>query len=240
MLRPPSKCTTWTWTVKESRCWILASWSLKILCSSAYSSWFLSWWLFPVWQVSRFFLFFSFLLYMLDTVPGTKNIGSFVVTVLTFHVIWVTVTPLLFVAIKWIVIGKYKEGRYAVWSSYYLRWWFVDMCRKIFGRGIWGSNEVSLNFFYRLLGAKIGHGARISIEAEIAEYDLVNIGKDAAIEYANVRPFGVDKGCIIMGPVSVGDRASVGARSVVAPFTAVPNDTHLCPVTSSYEVEKQL
>ena len=194
--------------------------------------------IFPVWQLSRFFLFFSYLLRMLDTIPGKNNIGSFVVTVITFHVLWVSVTPLIFVAIKWIVIGKYKEGRYAIWSSYYLRWWLVDMCRKMFGRGIWGSNEVTLNFFYRILGAKIGQGARISIEAEIAEYDLVNIGKDAAIEYANVRPFGVDKGCIILGPVSVGDRASVGVRSVVAPFTAVPNDTHLSPLTSSYVVDR--
>lgn len=195
---------------------------------------------FPVWQISRYLFFFAVLLRSLDVVPGERDIGRFVIAYLAFHLCWVTITPLLFVAIKWIVIGRYKAGRYPLWSSYYLRWWFVDQCRKLFLRGVYGSNEVLLNFYYRLLGAKIGENARISLECEVAEYDLVNVGSEAAVEIGTLRGFGVDNGAMILGPVSVGYKASVGARSVVAPYTSVHDYCHLSPVTSSYESGKAL
>jgi hypothetical protein len=104
------------------------------------------------------------------------------------------------------------------------------------GRGAWGANDFSLKLFYKLLGAKIGDGARISPQAEIAEFDLVFIGDGAAVEIATVRAFGIDNGAMILGPVRVGDNASVGARSVVAPYTSIPDNAHLGPISTSYEI----
>ena len=193
--------------------------------------------LFPIWQVTRYLLFFYTLLKALPTVPTDNNLGIFIFTILLFHTIWVTITPLVFVAIKWIVIGRYKEGRYPIWGSYYLRWWLVDICRQVFLRGIWGSNEYMLNIYYRMLGAKIGKGARISLEAEVAEFDLVTVGDNAAVEMATLRGFGVDNGAMVLGPVEVGKDSSIGVRSVVAPFTSVPDNCHLAPATSSYDVK---
>jgi acyl-CoA synthetase (AMP-forming)/AMP-acid ligase II/acetyltransferase-like isoleucine patch superfamily enzyme len=195
---------------------------------------------FPLWQVTRVFLFFSSLLLAMRKVPGERNLVVFVATVVVFHFLWTLITPLIFVLIKWTVIGRYQKGRYPLFGSYYLRWWFVDVCRKLFGRGIWGSNELMLNAYYRMLGARIGYGARISIEAEIAEFDLVSIGHGASIEYSTVRAFGLDNGSMILGPVKVGDMASVGCRSVVAPFTSLPDNAHLGPVSSSYEIGSSL
>lgn len=191
---------------------------------------------FPVWQLSRFFLFFRCLLLMLKQVPSAHTLLVLVLTLVIFHMVWVFFTPLLFIVLKWSVIGSYRKGRYALWSEYYLRWWFVDVLRKLIGRGIWGSNHVTLNFYYRLLGARIGKNARISLEADVAEYDLLTIGEGAAVEYATVRGFGVDNGCMLLGPVEVGNFASVGVRAVVAPFTTIPDDAHLGPCTASYEV----
>jgi acyl carrier protein len=191
----------------------------------------------PTFQVTRYLLFFAVLLRTLEMVPTERDAGTFVIAYLTFHLVWVTITPLVFVAIKWIVIGRYREGRYPIYGSYYLRWWFVEMCRQLFLRGIWGSNETFLNFYYRLLGAKIGKGARISLEADIAEFDLVTVGRNGAVEFATLRAFGVDNGAMILGPVSVGKEASVGARSVVPPYTSVPDYCHLGPVTSTYDVK---
>ena len=193
--------------------------------------------IYPAWQLMRFFMFFRCLLWILNLTPGEHNIYKFVFTLVCFHSLWVTVTPLLFVLIKWAVIGKYQKGRYPIWGEYYLRWWFVDVMRKLIGRGIWGSNYRFLNFYYRLLGANIGRDARISLEADIAEYDLVSVGENAAVEYSTVRGFGVDNGCMLLGPVTVGNFASVGARSVAAPHTEIPDGTHLGPLTSSYEIK---
>jgi hypothetical protein len=191
---------------------------------------------YPVWQLSRFFCFFRCMLLVLQKVPSGHSLIAVVITLVVFHFLWVTLTPLLFVLLKWTVIGTYQKGRYSIWSEHYIRWWFVDVLRKLIGRGIWGSNNITLNFYYRLLGAKIGKNARICLEADIAEYDLVKIGDGAAVEYATVRGFGVDNGCMLLGPVEVGNYASVGARSVVAPYTIIPDDSHLGPVTASYEI----
>lgn len=190
----------------------------------------------PVWHLSRFFLFFRCLLWVLYHTPGTQNLYKFIFTLVIFHFMWVTFTPLLFVLLKWTIIGTYHKGRWAIWSEYYLRWWFVDVMRKMIGRGIWGSHEILLNTYYRMLGANIGKNARISLSADVAEYDLVTIGQNAAVEYATVRGFGVDNGAIIHGHVRVGNDASVGARSVVAPHTEVPDGMDLGACTSSYEL----
>ncbi len=32
---------------------------------------------------------------------------------------------LISIAIKWLVIGRYKPGQYPVWGFYYFRWWLV-------------------------------------------------------------------------------------------------------------------
>ena len=192
--------------------------------------------IYPIYQISRFFLFFNVLLWTLHKIPSEGTIFTFVVTLVVFHLMWVTFMPLVFVIIKWTIIGRYKEGRYPLWSNYYLRWWFVDVCRKLFGRGIWGSSKPVLNFYYRLLGAKIGKGAKISLEATLAEFDLVTIGESAAVEHSTIRGFGLDNGAMILGTIYVGSYASVGCRSIVAPFTKIPDDCHLGPVSSSYEM----
>ena len=181
-------------------------------------------------------MFFCLLLWSIDNVPGDRDLRTFVISYIAFHTLWVTIAPLVFVAIKWIVIGRYKPGRYPIYGSYYLRWWFVDICRKLFLRGIWGSHDFLLNNYYRLLGAKIGPGARISLECELAEFDLVEVGDGAAVEMSTLRGFGVDNGAMILGPVKIGNSASLGIKSVVAPYTSVPANSHLGAATSSYEV----
>lgn len=197
---------------------------------------------FPIWQVSRYLMFFALLLLCLDHVPSTsgRDIEAFVLSFVSFYIIWVTIIPLVFVAIKWIVIGRYKEGRYPIWGTYYLRWWFVDVCRKLFLRGIWGSNDLMLSTYYRMLGAKIARGARISRECHLAEYDLVHVGKGSCIEAGTFRGFGVDNGAMLLGPVRIGNNASMGVRSIVAPFTSIPDNAHLGPATSSYDVGSAL
>ena len=195
--------------------------------------------IYPIWQLSRLFLFFRILLSMLHAVPGERNLVKFLFTLIVFHAVWVTVTPLIFILLKWLIIGKYRKGRYAIWSNYYLRWWFVDVMRKLIGRGSWGAHPETLNMYYRMLGAKIGAGARISVKAEIAEFDLVTIGENAAVELSTVRGFGVDNGCMILGKVEIGNEASVGVRSIVAPFTKIPDGFHLHPLSSSYEASNE-
>jgi acyl-CoA synthetase (AMP-forming)/AMP-acid ligase II/carbonic anhydrase/acetyltransferase-like protein (isoleucine patch superfamily) len=194
---------------------------------------------FPLFQFSRFFLFFMSLLVILHRMPGPQNIFKFIFTLVAFHFLWTLLTPLIFVLIKWTVIGRYKQGRYPLWGQYYMRWWFVDICRKVIGRGVWGSHNGLLCTYYRMLGAKIGANVRMSLEAEIAEFDLLDFGDGACIEYSTARGFGVDNGAMILGPIRIGQSASVGVKSVVAPYAQVPDFCHVGPGTSSYEITRE-
>ena len=192
---------------------------------------------FPIYQVSRYNLFFFLLVWCKSYVPVLSFWPRFVAVSFICYTVWITIIPLIFVALKWMIIGRYKAGRYPIFGCYYLRWWFVDVMRKLFGRGIWGSNEALLAVYYRMLGAKIGTGARIHTEADIAEFDLVDIGENAAIETSTMRGFGVDNGAMILGPVKVGNNSSVGIKSIVAPYTSIPDYSHLGPVSSSYDTK---
>jgi len=196
--------------------------------------------LFPMWQMTRFFCFFLLVLNLCPHIPGNNHLLIFFVALFVFHLLWITIMPLVFVLIKWCVVGKYLPGRYPLWGSTYLRWWFVEVCRNVIGRGIFGANENTLNFYYRLLGANIGKNARISIQCDLAEYDLVTVGEGAALDDGTVRAFAIDNGCMKLGPVTVGNFASVGMKSIVAPSTSVPDHAHLGPQASSYEAFKSM
>ena len=37
----------------------------------------------------------------------------------------------LSIALKWIIIGRYKPGRYPVWGFYYFRWWLVSRFQQL-------------------------------------------------------------------------------------------------------------
>jgi acyl-CoA synthetase (AMP-forming)/AMP-acid ligase II len=90
--------------------------------------------IYPSWALTRIFLFFETLITVLNRTPESSAIIKFIMTLVLFHLAWVTLTPLVFVLCKWLIIGKYKHGRYPIWGSYYLRWWIVDILRKLVSR----------------------------------------------------------------------------------------------------------
>ena len=147
------------------------------------------------------------------------------------------ILPLVAAFAKYLIIGRYKAGKFEAWSSMYLRWWLVDQIMDICGRGIFVHSNASLSFYYRMLGAKIGVGAIISSEAKVREYDLLNIGAGVVIDTALVRAFAVDDGGCILKPISVGKGACIGPKSIVAPGTSVAAYACMGPLSSSYEAE---
>jgi len=147
------------------------------------------------------------------------------------------ILPLVAAFAKYLIIGRYKAGKFEAWSSMYLRWWLVDQIMDICGRGIFVHSNASLSFYYRILGAKIGVGAIISSEAKVREYDLLNIGAGVVIDTALVRAFAVDDGGFILKPITVGEGVCIGPKSIVAPGTSVAAYACMGPMSSSYEAE---
>jgi hypothetical protein len=84
--------------------------------------------------------------------PETRKWShSLIVVVLTLVVslLWVTLTPLLFVLLKWTVIWHLSEGTLFNVDEHYLRWWFIDVLRTHWTRNM-VTNILSI-FYYRLL-----------------------------------------------------------------------------------------
>eukprot|EP01038_Epipyxis_sp_PR26KG_P009637 gene9637-12976_t len=152
-------------------------------------------------------------------------------------------SPLLGIALKWMVIGRYKPGKYQLWSAMYLKWWIAEQLIEIMGKGYFTDDLPIIGgylsiMYYRLMGAKIGRNCKISKEAKLGQYDLITLGDDVAIDKATVLPFGLEEGFFVLLPITLGDRCSVGAKSIVAPGAQLPPDTAIGPQSSSHEADE--
>jgi len=145
------------------------------------------------------------------------------------------VFPAVLICVKWLLIGTYREGHYPVYGSMYLRWWLFDiLMNNALHVGVF---EYDLTLFYRLMGAKIGKGAKIAGSAVIAEFDLVTIGAGASVDdFTTVRGFGLSRGGMMLRRVTVGAGSQVGHRSIVAPGHVVPDRSFVHMHSSSYDV----
>ena len=47
-------------------------------------------------------------------------------TLLGVYVLINVSTIFIAIAVKWLVIGRTKPGRYPLWGVYYYRWWLVQ------------------------------------------------------------------------------------------------------------------
>ena len=143
---------------------------------------------------------------------------------------------MLAVALKWLILGKAKAGRYPMWGSYYYRVWLVGNILACSETDVFLGSPMA-RWFYRLLGAKIGDNASISsFDSELA--DLVSVGENATIgNRVMFAPTTVTGDEFVVGGVTIGAGANIGAltvlgrdcvigdNSVINALTAIPDST---------------
>ena len=88
------------------------------------------------------------------------------------------------IALKWLLIGRFRPGRYPLWGWYYCRWWLV---RKALGLAPLGylSGSPLISLYLRMLGARVGKECFIGTP-RLDMPDLLDIGDGASIGYAAV------------------------------------------------------
>ncbi|KAJ7124381.1 acetyl-CoA synthetase-like protein [Mycena epipterygia] len=147
------------------------------------------------------------------------------------------ISPVASIMFKWIVIGRYKPGKYRMWSGYYLRYWIVDQGLRIAGRGIF-SLHPSLNvIYYQLLGARIGKNVTIDIEARLGEFDLLTFGDGCVVDNALIRGFCVEReGFFTLDKVIIGRYAIINTYTQISPGAVIPDGAVYGPHASSYDV----
>jgi non-ribosomal peptide synthetase-like protein len=154
-----------------------------------------------------------FVSYMLLT-DTDASFGQEVVSLLGVYVVVNIVTVILAIALKWIVIGRFKPGRYPIWGVYYFRWWLVQRMLTL-THIKWYQGSPLMRVYLQALGVKVGQDANIS-EVEIGALDLVSIGEGTTIgaraNLSNVSFVGAE---MIVGEIEIGPDCYIGSSAVI-------------------------
>jgi non-ribosomal peptide synthetase-like protein len=130
------------------------------------------------------------------------------------------------VAAKWLLIGKYRAGRYPLWGFYYLRWWLARLLLQIVP--LWPLiGTPFLSWHYRALGAKVGKNCYFGTD-DLGTFDLVTIGNDSSLgAESRLLGYEVKDGYLYLGSIEIGDRCYVGTRATLEPNSKMENDSYL-------------
>ncbi len=132
---------------------------------------------------------------------------SFVTYASTFPIVVV-----LAIAVKWLVIGRYKEGDHPLWGVYYFRWWFVRRVQDLVPQYLMRGTPL-LNMYYRALGAKIGRSVYMG-HVKIDAPDLFAVGNCSSIgDGAIISSCSVERGILRLRKVTIGEHCVVGHNS---------------------------
>jgi non-ribosomal peptide synthetase-like protein len=117
---------------------------------------------------------------------------------------------------KWAVIGKVKPGKYKLWGSYFFRFWLTDKIIHICPVTYFTGTPL-MNFFLRLLGAKIGKDSYINT-ASVSVYDLLNIGKNVSVcTDTHIQGYNISDGYLNIGNIELEDNVFIGTRCCLSP-----------------------
>jgi non-ribosomal peptide synthetase-like protein len=125
---------------------------------------------------------------------------------------------LLTTAAKWLLLGRYREGRRPLWSSFVWRnelfdSWVEHLAMPWLGGGLVGTPF--LNLWLRSLGARIGRGVWCETHW-LPELDLVRVGAGASLNRGVVVQTHLFHDRLLrMDAVVLGAGATVGPHSIV-------------------------
>ncbi|SFO96996.1 Pls/PosA family non-ribosomal peptide synthetase [Amycolatopsis rubida] len=148
-------------------------------------------------------------------VAGTGLLGGYLRAV-GFGAMVLAVLCTLPIALKWILVGRWKPREIRVWTLGYVRFWVVKTLvqRNLLVPLFVGSPLYSL--YLRALGAKIGKGVTIFSRFVPVCADLLTIGEGTVIcKDTYFTTYRAQNGLIRTGPVAIGAHAYVGEMSVI-------------------------
>ncbi|MBW6437076.1 AMP-binding protein [Actinoplanes hulinensis] len=135
-------------------------------------------------------------------------------------------------AAKWLLVGRFRAGERALWTSFVWRNELADTFVEVLGAP-WLFRFVTgtplLNLWLRTLGARIGRGVWLET-LWLPEFDLVRLGSGAT----------VNRGCVVqthlfhdrimsMDEVTLGAGATLGPHGIVLPGASIGARTTVGP-----------
>ena len=159
-------------------------------------------------------IFFPYLGYYV-VAEETKNIPYAITAALCMFCFIPPLFAAVGIGMKWLVIGKMKEGDYPLWGSYYFRWWFVKTMQRLLPSQFLNGTPL-YNGYLRRMGVKVAKDAQLGAVSIGAE-DLVTIGSDASISsQVTINNAYVQDGMLKLRAIHLGDHAYVGSKAIIA------------------------
>ena len=134
------------------------------------------------------------------------------------------------IALKWIVIGRYKPTNQPLWSLFVWRTELVtstyeNLAVPLLLDPLRGTPF--LNLYLRAMGCRIGRRAFIDT-TDITEFDLVEVGDDAALnEDSGLQTHLFEDRVMKVSGLKIGARATVGSMSIVLYDSVIEDDAQL-------------
>lgn len=141
------------------------------------------------------------------------------------------------VAVKKLVLGRYRAVRAPVWSPYYLRHWIVLQAVRLIPWSLL-QGTVFQQSVLRLLGARIGQRVHIHRGVDLGRggWDLLDIGDDVAINQdAIIGLVELDRGDIVVGSITLGKGATLHTRAGMSGGSAMGAGSELTALSTLSE-----
>jgi non-ribosomal peptide synthetase-like protein len=132
----------------------------------------------------------------------------------------------LSIAIKWLVIGRYKPGSYPVWGFYYFRWWMTTRFQPLGWPRMFAGTPL-MTLYCRAMGAKVGKGVTIATPI-CAAFDVISIGDGSSIgAETHMLGYRVEDGMLHIAPVKIGQNCFVGMQCCLGLDTTLQDEARL-------------
>lgn len=171
-----------------------------------------------------------FMTYMLFTDADATLAEELGMLVAVYFAIEVGILAIV-IAMKWLLIGRTKPGRYPLWGAYYYRWWLAQRLMSLVQIKTFQGTPI-LRYFLRALGAKIGKDVLVG-DLTFGAPDLIAIGDRACLganaTLANAR---VEGGELVIGKIEIGADAQIGSSCVLEDDVVIGDGAELLDLTS--------
>ncbi len=197
-------------------------------CGALQLAWYVGWMAIGVW------VFVASIRWTYAAMPDYGTVFLRVEMLAAALLVLTTIVPL---AVKWLVIGKWKPEVIPIWSLRYFRFWAL--------RGFVRSAPIArfgapyYNLYLRLLGAKIGANTVIQAKSMPVCTDLISIGANTVISKdAILQGYKAQSNYIHTGAVTIGSNAFVGEAGILDIDTTMEDDTQLGHASSLHSGQR--
>ncbi len=183
--------------------------------------------IFDLWVLSRWH----------HWVTNSVNAVDAYIRIVSFAVLLFSVSTAIPIALKWILIGKWKTTKFPIWSLKYFRFWIVKQLLFANPIVLFKGTEF-FNIYLRLLGAKIGRNVVIQSKYVPLCTDLISIGDNSILHKDSILlGYKAESGYIRTGPTTIGRNTFIGDATVLDINTVMEDDTQLGHTSSLQEYQ---